>query len=310
VVSGGFTLRKDHTDIGATFSHGSEHDYRSNTLTATAGSDFFQRNTKIEIAFSHGWDSVCDLAINAVQNPTQRLVLDSSKGCFSKDTRREVDISTDNFQGGWTQSWTPVFATQLVLTGAVQQGFLGNPYRGVVIGPSGQSAQEHHPDNRARAAAAVRAKYYVRPIEAAVGVGFRAYKDTWDIVSQTYEIEFEKNFFFPWLRLGLQGRYYHQTGALFWSDDYAGGEPIDGPRGQYFSGDREVSPSTSLLGGARATASFHGRPGERVISLFLDLDASFGATFLKTYLDDFTWAGKDPDDTFAMIFGGNLTAGF
>jgi hypothetical protein len=310
VATGGLTAHRGHTDFGASYSYGTEHDYRSNAITATASSDFFQRNTKLEVAFSHGFDEVCDLASNARQVSTERQALDSSKGCFtSAKDRRSLDVSIDNFQGAWTQSWTPVLATQLVLTGSVLHGFLSNPYRSVVVGPSGEAAQEHHPDDRARAAAALRVKYYVRALDLALGAGVRAYHDTWDITSQSYELDVEKNLL-SWLRLRVNGRYYRQTAALFWSDDYTGGEPANGPRGQYFSGDRELSPLSSVLGGGRVTASFHGRPGQRIGRLFLDLEASFGADMMRTFLSDFTWAGRHPDDTTIFLFGGNLSATF
>jgi NAD(P)-dependent dehydrogenase (short-subunit alcohol dehydrogenase family) len=112
------------------------------------------------------------------------------------------------------------------------------------------------------------------------------------------------------LRLDAHGRFYSQTGALFWSDDYTGGEPITGPRGQYFSGDREVSPLKSLLGGGRIVASSHGAPGERVAGLFLDFEAAGGLDVVKTMLDDFTWAGRDPDDTLAFMLAVSATASF
>jgi len=310
VATGGVALHRGHTDVGASYSYGTENDYRSNAITATAGTDFFQRNTKLEFAFGHGFDKVCDLADNKVQAPTTRLALDSSKGCFTSDAaRRSVDISTDNFQGAWTQTLTPVLATQLVLTGSIQHGFLSNPYRSVVIGPSGETAQEYHPANRARGAAAVRVKYFVRALDASVGIGVRAYRDTWDILGQTYEVEIEKSVL-SFLRVQVRGRYYRQTAAMFWSDDYTGGEPVHGPRGQYFSGDREVSPLTSWLAGVRVTAAFHGRVGARIGHLFMDFENSVGVNFLKTQLRDFTWAGSKPDDTFATIFGGNITATF
>jgi hypothetical protein len=44
--------------------------------------------------------------------------------------------------------------------------------------------------------------------------------------------------------------------------------------------------------------------------MFIDLDTSAGVSVLKTYLQNFTWAGRDPDDTFAMMFGLNLSASF
>jgi hypothetical protein len=310
LATGGFTLHRGHTDLGASYAYGTENDYRSNTIAATASTDFFQRNTQLEFAFAHGFDKVCDAAGNGVQPSTARLALDASTGCFNNDeTRRSLDVSTDNFQGAWTQSWTPVLATQLVLSSAVQRGFLSNPYRSVAIGPSGEVAQEHHPGNRARGAVAARIKYYVRPLEMAFGAGARAYRDTWDIISQTYEIDAEKSFT-EWLRLQLIGRYYRQTEALFWSDDYTGGEPLNGPRGQYFSGDRELSPLSSFLGGARVTMTFHGHDGDRVGHLFYDFETSVNANVLKTFLSNFTWAGNLPDDTLALIGGLSVAATF
>ena len=193
--------------------------------------------------------------------------------------------------------------------GPFNRGSCRTPHRSVVIGPSGEDAQEHHPDTRSRGAVALRLKYFVRPIDAAIGVGGRAYRDSWGIISQTYEADFEKGLG-AWLRFQVTGRYYRQTGAVFWSDDYTGGEPKNGPRGQYFSGDRELSPLRNLLGGARLTGSWHGHPGARIAHLFLDFEASLGATVLKTYLEDFTWAGRYPDDTLALIFSANVTGTF
>ena len=73
----------------------------------------------------------------------------------------------NNFQLGWTQTWTPELATQVVLSAALQHGFLGNPYRAVVIAPAGDQALENHPENRARGALGVRGKYYVRGLQTA-----------------------------------------------------------------------------------------------------------------------------------------------
>lgn len=310
VFGGGLSLRRSHARLNAGYSYGTENDYRSNAVTVSAATDFFQRNTEIEMAYSHGFDQVCDAAINANLAPTNRVPLDSSAGCFSNtETRRAVDIALDNFHAAWTQTWTPVFTTQLVFTGALQNGLLANPYRAVVIGSTGESAQENHPEHRSRMALALRAKYFVKPLKLAIGAGVRGYRDTWDIISQTYELDAERNLL-EWLRVRLHGRYYSQTGAVFWSDDYTGGEPVTGPNGQYFSGDREVSPLRNIVGGAALTGSWHGAPGDRIIGALLDLDVGLGVDVMKTYLDDFTWAGKAPNDTFALMANLGLTGTF
>jgi Protein of unknown function (DUF3570) len=309
-ASGGFTITRKNTSLGATYGYGTEHDYRSQSITVNAATDFLQRNTRIELSYARGFDKVCNVNYPPSRDPTVRQPLDSSKGCFTSDaTRQSQPIDLDTFGSAWTQSWTPLFTTQLVLTYALQHGFLGSPYRGVVIGASGQVAQEHHPDNRGRGAAAIRAKYYVRPLETAFGASVRGYRDTWEILAMTYELDAER-YMLPWLRLLVRGRYYNQTGALFWSDDYTGGEPTYGPRGQYWSGDREVSPLRTYMLGGRVIAAWKGAEGDRLLGMMLD--ASFGASLdvVKTDLRDFTLAGRAPDDTWAFILGLNLHGGF
>ena len=301
-VTGGFTVTRASTHLGGSYTYGTEHDYRSNAFAVNAGTDFLQKNTQLELSYGRGFDQVCTTAYSADDAPSSRLALDNSKGCFTNAKNRAArDISLNNFQVGWTQTWTPEFATQLVLSAALQHGFLGNPYRSVVIAPAGDQALENHPENRGRGALGLRGKYYVRGLETAFSASARLYRDTWAIFGQTYELDAER-YMFPWLRVLLRGRYYTQTGALFWSDDYTGGEPAYGPRGQYWSGDRELSPLSSYLVGARALATREGRPGARVAGLFLSFSASLGFDALKTQLHDFTLGGRKPDDTLALLW--------
>lgn len=301
VASGGFSLIRESTELSASYAYGTEKDYRSQSFAVTAGTTFFQKNTELTMSYARGFDTVCTDNFSASDAPSARVALDSSKGCFTSDENRaERDVNLDTFQLGWTQSWTPVLATQAVLTGALQNGFLENPYRSVVIAPAGDLALENHPDNRARAALALRGRLFVRAIDTAFGAGVRVYRDTWDLVGQTYELEAER-YMFPWLRAMVRARYYTQTGALFWSDDYTGGEPQAGPRGQYWTGDRELSPLSSYLLGVRLLAAKRGRPSERVAGVFLGLSAAVGVDLMKTNLDEFTWGGNDPNDTTALI---------
>jgi hypothetical protein len=298
---GGFGLNRDGTKLSATYTHGTESDYRSNAFSVSAGTTFLQKNTELTLAYGRGFDRVCTTAYADSDSPSVKEPLDSSKGCFTKAANRasrKVDL--DNFQVGWTQTWTPLFATQLVLYGALQHGFLENPYRSVVIAPAGDQALENQPDNRARAALALRAKYYARPIKTAFSAGARIYRDTWDIIGQTYELEAER-YLIPELRLLVHARYYTQTEALFWSDDYTGGEPADGPRGQYWTGDRELSPLWSYLLGGRVVFRHESQPAKRIAYVMLSFEASFSFDLMKTVLEEFTWGGTKPDDTLAMI---------
>jgi hypothetical protein len=309
-ITGGFTVTRAATHLTASYTYGTEHDYRSKAFAVSAGTDFLQKNTQIELSYGRGFDQVCTTAYSASDSPSTRLALDNSKGCFTDAKNRAArDISLNDFQLGWTQTWTPEFATQVVLSAALQHGFLGNPYRSVVIAPAGDQALENHPDNRGRGALGVRGKYYARGLETAFSASVRLYRDTWAIFGQTYELDAER-YMFPWLRLLVRGRYYTQTKALFWSDDYTGGEPATGPRGQYWSGDRELSPLSSYLIGGRLLATREGAPGARVAGLFLSLSGAFGFDALKTDLHDFTLGGKAPDDTLALLWSLGLEGSF
>lgn len=307
VATGGFSITRESTELSVSYAYGTESDYRSQAITVTAGTDFLKKNTRIVLSYARGFDQVCTSAFPETEAPSNRLALTSSDECFSgSENVAERDISLDSFQAAWNQNWTPVLSTQAVLTGALQHGFLENPYRSVEIAPSGDTALEHHPDNRARAALALRMKYYVRPIETAIGFGVRGYRDTWDILSQTYELSAERSLF-SWLRVLARGRYYAQTGALFWSDDYTGGEPETGPRGQYWSGDREMSPLASYSLGGRVSAEKLEPADQRLLGVFKGLNAAIAVDAIKTDLKEFTWGGETPDDTLALLF--TLTAG-
>jgi len=309
VGSLGVSLEREHARLSASYSHGRENDYRSNAISISAGTDLLQRNTDLELAYSHGFDQVCSLAQSTL-SPTLRRGLGSSDGCFTASERVEsLDVRLDNFRLAWTQAWTPVLTSQLVLSGALQHGFLGNPYREVVIGPSGQTAQENHPRDRRRAAAAFQLKYYARALKTAFGTGVRGYRDSWELASVSFELSAER-YLFPWLRLLVHGRAYMQSGASFWSDDYTGGEPAYGPRGRYWSGDRELSPLKTLLAGARLSSTWRSSDSTRLALVFRSLSAGASLDLMQTFLDDFTWAGSAPDDTFVMLPALNASGTF
>jgi Protein of unknown function (DUF3570) len=307
---GSFTVKRDTTQLTLGGSDSSENDYKSRSFNGAVKTDLFQHNTEIELAYARNWDTVCDAVHTANTDVTLRQALFDSNRCFDSTAtdRTTRPIRTDAFQITWSQAWTPELLTQLVYTGQVQNGFLSDPYRAVVLSPAGQFAQEHHPDNRARQALAWRAAYYLRGLKGAVRGGMRIYRDTWDVKSGTVELEGEK-YIFPWLRLRVSGRYYRQSGAMFWSDDYTGGEPVHGPRGQYWSGDRELSPFSSVLVGGRLLASWTADE-RRILGIFQGFQAGFGVDVLLYNYTDFTLAGRAPLDTKAYLGSLSLTALF
>lgn len=317
IGTGGLILSREQTHIEARYSYGTERDYRSHAVSVSAGTTFFRNNTELELGYARGFDSVCTSAFRVADAPSTRAALESAEGCFKSTAGQSPSereraprlrkLNLDNLQLGWTQAWTPVLTTQLVATGALQNGFLGNPYRAVVISSAGETALENHPENRARIALALRARWYLRSLRTAFGIGVRGYDDTWDVLAQSYEVSAERHLV-SWLRLRAEGRFSTQTGALFWSDDYTGGEPENGPRGRYWSGDRELSPLKSYWLGLRATGEWSTSGGSRLLGIFLRLKVAVSASLLKTELESFTLGGQTPDDTLGLL-GGLSTAG-
>ncbi len=302
---GEFTLKGTTTAMTAGYAYSAEHDYRSHSLHVNARSDAFQHNTQFALSYARNFDRLCD-RVQDETDPTRWIALETSTGCFSSDsTRTTRAIGIDTFEASWAQSWTPVLVTQITYTAQLVDGFQSDPYRSVVLGEV--KAQEHDPTERAREAVTARVAWYLRPVRGALRVSVRGYSDTWAIKSATAEVEFEKSLGES-LRLMVRGRFYDQSGAVFWSDDYTGGAPPLGPRGQYWTGDRELSPFWSWLGGARVVWTL--APERRLLGVIetLKFDGSVSVTGF-TY-EQYTLGGTPISDARAYIVTAGLDALF
>jgi hypothetical protein len=128
------------------------------------------------------------------------------------------------------------------------------------------------------------------------------------------EAEFEK-YLGSALRVTLRGRFYKQSGALFWSDDYTGGDRPAGPKGQYWTGDRELSPMSSWLGGLRAvytmlpTVQREGDPG-RILGLMTQLKLGASGDLVFFSYDEYTLGGTPVGNARAYVLGLTLSALF
>lgn len=248
VVTGGLGVRSDYARLDFDYTWGNESDYRSHSFTLRASAELFERNTTLSVSYGRGFDQVCNLAQPRAQEAVDRQRLPSSDGCFNADDRESLDLDIQTFAGGWTQAWAPVFVTQLTLQAQVLDGYQGNPYRAVWLGRT--AAQENHPERRARYSAALGMRFWLPPLRGALQLEARLYRDTWDVSSITAEAAYEQNVT-SGLRVRGRARYYNQTGAAFYSNDYA-----LAPRGQFFTGDRELSPMSSWLVGGRLYYDF------------------------------------------------------
>ena len=246
-ATGGIGIASEFARLDVNYTYGHESDYRSHGFNIQGTAELFERNTQLSVSYGRGFDKVCNLFQPRAQEAVDRVRLDSASGCFEGDPeenlREGLDLDLHTFQGSWTQAWAPVVTTQLSFTTQVLRGYQGNPYRAVWLGRS--SAQENHPENRERYAGGLSLRLWITPLNGALQLFGRLYRDTWNVRSATVELAYDQTLA-EGLRIRVRGRYYDQSAAAFYSDDYG-----RFPRGQYFTGDRELSSMSSWVVGGR-----------------------------------------------------------
>jgi hypothetical protein len=302
VLGGGARVQDGQSSLAAGYHYGFENDYRSHAIDVSARTELYEHNTMLEIGYARAFDHVCD-GPGASDAPLKPR-MDSSEGCFNKDDpdRTVHDLGAQTFQGAWTQHWTPILSMQTTATAQLLHGFQANPYRAVRIGRG--AAQEHHPEERARYAVGLGFRIWIKPISGAIQPSFRAYRDTWDIRSVSAELGYEQTVG-SGLRLRVRGRYYLQSGAAFYSDDY-----VLQPKGQYFTGDRELSPMHSALFGAQLAWSVPNDGEGDVLGFLSALQLALKGDVLKSWFPDFHYDRAPVPNGTALIGSLNLLAGF
>jgi hypothetical protein len=273
-----FRIGPTALDVGYTFS--TENDYRSHALDVGAKVDLWGKNTTIKLGYAHNWDQVCDVDNRGAQ-PLERRSLGSSDGCF-KDTPglRLEGVSIDSYSLGVSQILHPKVAGDLTASFQVLDGFQSNPYRRVRLFLGTVEAQESVPTLRQRVAVQARLRFAVPKAKGALHVLGRFYWDTWGIKSGTAEISWEQ-YIVPQLLLSLRGRFYQQGRAVFYRDagEQSSYESV-GPVGQYFTGDREMSPFRDYLLGAKLSYLKFANEKGKIAKVFQSIDVHLKAEIM------------------------------
>jgi hypothetical protein len=268
---GGLAVETPLDGLSAYYSYGWEKDYRSHTLSASARSDFLERNFTLGLAYTRNFDRTCDQNNQRVESPLLLQPLRSAENCFRVGAMdvvsRRIDVHTFEPSLVWTAS--PRLLLQLGGTLQITDGFQSNPYRSVLVSHQGQTPQEHVPTLRQRFAVFARANYALPAIRAALTAQGRVYRDTWDLRAATAEAGALK-YVGPSILLGVHARYHKQTEAIFYRP--AGDYVTKGPAGQYWTGDRELAPLTTWLGGVKL--SYFRRPDQDVQSWIEELEVN------------------------------------
>jgi hypothetical protein len=235
---------------------GTERDYLTRQLGGAASIDLPGRNTSVALAYSHSFDDVCDKA-NTNLMPLERIALTGADPCaktagfIGKNTAGSTvwrDVSIDTAQATLTQNLSPTMNLQIALYGQVVEGFQSNPYRRVRVGSN--SPQEHIPDTRDRWSVTARLNRYLPKIRGAAHFSARFYNDSWEIYGGDVELAYSQ-YFGNSLLLKFRARAYQQSAAKFFKDAFF--YETESTAGEYFTGDRELSPVRSALFGAKLT---------------------------------------------------------
>ena len=246
--------RRSRLNVSATV--GTERDYLSHQIGGSASIDLPGRNTTVALAYSHSFDQVCDKD-NGMLSPQETKALtgadpcDKSTGIFGKDrpgTTLWRDLSIDTAQVTLTQNLSPTMNLQVAGFGQVLEGFQSNPYRRVRIGQN--SPQEHIPNTRDRWSLSARLNRYLPRLHGAAHFDARFYDDTWRVVGGDVELGYSQ-YFGKNLLLRLHARVYQQTAAKFFKDAFY--YQTQSTAGEYFTGDRELSPVRNAIVGGKLT---------------------------------------------------------
>ena len=279
----GFQGKRSHLSFETTF--GTERDYLTREIGGQASIDLPGRNTTVGIAYSHSFDQVCDVD-NGDLTPLDRVALTGATPCLKSHgfSGKNVpgstiwqDLAIDTAQATITQNISPTTNAQLVAYGQVLDGFQSNPYRRVRIGPD--APQENEPDERARWSVTARMNRFLPKLHGAVHFGARFYDDTWRVVGGDVELAYSQ-YVGNSMLLYFHARAYQQSAASFFKDAFF--YETQSTAGQYFTGDRELSPVRNAMVGAKLTMISVGGD-QRVWHLFDKLEFNLKADVLFLY---------------------------
>jgi hypothetical protein len=277
------SYERPSSSVAVAYAYGWEHDYRSSAVTGTTRSDLLDHNFTLALSYTHNFDSVCDNNnSNIGDQPLNLKPLLNSSHCFNSAMADVVShrVSIDTFQPSLSWTATPRLLLQLGSTIQILDGFQSNPYRSVQIGREMRKPQERLPEFRQRYALYTRALYALPAVRSSALGMVRLYQDSWAVQAVTGEVLLNK-YFGPSLILTLRGRYHLQSGASFYRDG-AGYRDL-GPGGQYWTGDRELSPMSNYLGGAKI--ALLRRPEQEHSAFFVEMELNLKYELLIYHLD-------------------------
>ncbi len=205
-TSGGIDYLHSKTLMSLPFVQSDENDHPSTTYAVGVSQDFFGDLSTLSINYGRSEDEIYQNIRNDNGDITGRT--------FQGDMNRQT------YSVSWTQVLTKSWIVSLTAQSTIDNGKLENPYRRIryrVNTGTGESEHpEKYPNTRNSEAYALSSKYFL-PYRAAVGLNYRYFTDSWDVVASNYQISYTHPIGNQWIVEGRY-RYYEQTQASFYGD--------------------------------------------------------------------------------------------
>jgi hypothetical protein len=203
-----------------------EEDYESVGVSLNYLVDFNQRNTTLNLAVAHNFDSV---------------------GGFHLGNEWEDKDATD-FLVGLTQVLTPTTLFNATLTLGTASGYLSDPYKGFrFTGYPDPNAlfPEKRPGHRTKQIVSTTLTQFVEPLEGSAELTYRFYHDSHELLGHTVTLEWFQSIG-RHLTIAPLIRYYHQSEAYFYllsfdADPSDTENPPTVPIPQFYSADYRLS---------------------------------------------------------------------
>ena len=220
----------DKTTYTASFINSVERDYKSDTGSFSLKQDMFGDLTTLSLAFSNTNDTVGE------NNGTAFVPVITWLG-HAESRSYDIDLS---------QILTKNFIAGVNFNVITDQGYLANPYRsvryldpsnrqGLFAGKPGLSRHAHqHGDSGGGQVLPALSRGDHR--------SYRYFRDTWDIVGNTYELDYTHPISNIWILEG-RFRYYKQNHANFYSDLFAYADEYRFEAATRISPPRRTTPS-------------------------------------------------------------------
>jgi hypothetical protein len=244
-----------------------EQDYRAHQLGARYHRDVMSDLLDVSVGTSYGWDAIDPLPDDDTHT--------------SPDTKTTLHVNAVA-----TRILSPTTLFRVGIETNVVDGLQHNPYRNVYAG--GTVMPERHPDHRERRDAFMRVNQYL-PNRSSLKLNYRYYQDDWGVDSHELGSRLGQ-----YITRGLSARWeyrwYTQTRADFYRDEYESVDGIDG----YRSGDYRLNRLSSHLFGAGLDADLdalaESSPILRHLALWFTYERYFNsnnysADILETGLD-------------------------